>query len=112
MNQIKKITNICESTGVKAATSLLNAHPQRFLAGFNLDFVGRINKYYGNKYYIDKNAQKVYDCIVIDYIIDKRYTYLFTKDSDEYNEFNEFLDANKISSISGIYNELKRKINE
>lgn len=113
MNGIKKIANICESTGVKAATTMLNQQPQRFVAGFNLDYVGRISKF--TEYYYDKNENKsVCDMIAIDYVIGEnivRHSFVQHTDS-EYAEFDEFLDSNKMSSIGGIYNELKKKISE
>lgn len=128
MNGLKKFANLCESTGVKAATTILNQNPPKaiawanldspkFVAGFNLDLVGKISKYDANKIY---NRWKVIDeykhdeCIIVDMIVNNNIIqYTFVKDLDpEYVEFNQFLEMTKLSTLTAFYNDLKNKINE
>jgi hypothetical protein len=117
MNGLKKFANICESTGVKAATTILNQNPPKFVAGFNLDMVGKISKYDANKIHNTWKVSDCYkydDCIIVDIIINNKVIqYTFVKGLDhEYLELNEFLEMTKLSSLTAIYNDLKNKINE
>ena len=106
MNGIKKIASLCETTGVKTA-SMYNSPPQRFLVGYNIDYIVkiesmiqlhdmdntiRIHYLYGNEVKIDKFYEKI--------------------SPNTFSDLREFLALNETKSLNNIINEIKQKMNE
>lgn len=94
---MKKLTTLCESTGIKGAEMVFNNQPQRFVAGYNIDYVIWISK---TKKDIAVRFTDTMDSI----------TEFHLPDTDRYMELDIYLQSQKTKSISHMVNNIKQLI--